>query len=50
MLDVNQDGLDELLVLDGDKIQVYAPEEVKAAFPAPPASLTNWWFSSYFYR
>lgn len=50
VLDVNDDGLDELLVLDGDKIQVYAPEGVKATVPAPPTSLTNWWFSSCFYR
>jgi hypothetical protein len=28
--DVNKDGLDELLVLDGDKFQVYASERVKA--------------------
>jgi hypothetical protein len=48
--DVNQDGLDELLVLDGDKMQVYAPEGVKASVASPRASLTNWRFSSYFYR
>lgn len=48
--DVNNDGLDELLVLDGDKVQVYAPDGVKSSVPSPPANLTNWWFSSRFYR
>lgn len=48
--DVNHDGLDELLVLEENKINVYAPEGVKALVPAPASGLTNWWFSSYFYR
>jgi hypothetical protein len=40
--DVNGDGLDELLTRDGNKLLVYAPEGIKAAFKAPPANRPNW--------
>lgn len=41
--DVNQDGLDELLLLEENQIRIYGPDGVKATFRAPAASLTNWW-------
>ena len=44
--DLNHDGLDELLVLEENKIHVYSPEGVKARFPPPPVTLTNWYSGS----
>jgi hypothetical protein len=41
-LDLNGDGLDELLVLDGNRVQVYAPDGIKGSGSVPAVSLTNW--------
>ncbi|MBI3945993.1 MAG: hypothetical protein HY321_08745 [Armatimonadetes bacterium] len=47
--DVNNDGLDEVLMLEGDQLRVYAPDGAKATFRAPKTTLTNW-YGSDFYR
>lgn len=41
-LDVNNDGLDEVLGIRGNVITVYAPQGVKPTVPAPKRSLTNY--------
>ena len=49
-LDVNHDGLDEVLGLKGNVITVYAPEGVKATVPAPKRNLTNFnGYGGFFY-
>ena len=41
--DVNQDGVDELLVREGDTVRIYGPERIPSApIPQPNPDLTNW--------
>ncbi|MBI3948355.1 MAG: hypothetical protein HY321_20740 [Armatimonadetes bacterium] len=48
--DVNGDGLDEMLVVAGDQLQVYAPEGVTATYRPPRTTLTNFHVGSDMYR
>lgn len=49
--DVNDDGLDEVLLLRGDTLEVYAPETRPAKpVPTPTRDLTNWNLYGGFYR
>jgi hypothetical protein len=41
-LDIDGDGLDELLVLEDNRVQVCSPVGIKGTGLPPGASLTNW--------
>jgi hypothetical protein len=41
-LDLNADGLDELLVLEENRVLVYAPDGIKGTGCLPAVRLTNW--------
>jgi hypothetical protein len=49
-LDVNNDGLDEVIAVRGNVITVYAPQGVKPTVPAPKRNLTNYnGYGGFFY-
>jgi hypothetical protein len=41
-LDLNADGLDELLVLEDNRVLVYSPDGIEGTGSLPAVSLTNW--------